>query len=272
MYIPKKRSHFGMESFKLCKAKTGHVWNMLWYTGKDTEQKNEVLGIDISHYSKLSKTVFTLAEKLLRQGYIIGLDNYYSSPELFDTLNKLETDAVGTVRCNRKGLLRDIMGKKLKKEEVAVSFRRMLMALIWKDKRDVCMLSSTHDEEMQTVRDKKGGEKQKLKVSINYNDAMGGADLSDQYIVTYSTTRKRIKKYYQKTFHQLLDLLDLMVFNSFVTLHDVSPPTGISKQASKRCVVCMGKEKWKDTKYRCNECNVLCPAPCFRIYHSLQDQ
>jgi hypothetical protein len=61
------------------------------------------------------------------------------------------------VRSNRKGLLRD-MKKKLKKGEVAVSFRRKLMALKWKDKRDVHMLSSIHNEEMQTVRDKKGGE------------------------------------------------------------------------------------------------------------------
>jgi hypothetical protein len=103
---------------------------------------------EISPYSKPSKTVFNLAEKLLRQGYIIGLDNYYSSPELFDMLNNLETDAVGTVRSNRKGLPRDITEKKWKKGEMAVSFRRKLMALKWKDKRDVCMPSSIHDEEM----------------------------------------------------------------------------------------------------------------------------
>jgi hypothetical protein len=33
------------------------------------------------------------------------------------------------VRSNRKGLPRNIMGKNLKKGEVAVSFRRKLMAL-----------------------------------------------------------------------------------------------------------------------------------------------
>jgi hypothetical protein len=79
MYIPKKRSCFGVESFNLCKVETGYVWNMLWYTRKDTELKNEVLGISISHYSKPSKVVFTLAEKLLIQAFIIGLDNYYSN-------------------------------------------------------------------------------------------------------------------------------------------------------------------------------------------------
>jgi hypothetical protein len=103
MYIPKERSNFGMGSFKLCEVKTGYVWNMLWHSGKDTELKNEVLCIDILHYPKVSKIVFILSEKLLGRGYIIGLDNYYGSPELFDMLYELEMDAVGLVRCNRKG-------------------------------------------------------------------------------------------------------------------------------------------------------------------------
>jgi hypothetical protein len=35
--------------------------------------------------------------------------------------------------------------------------------------------------------------------------------------------------------------------------------------------VCMDKKEWKDTRY--SKCNVLlCPATCFWMYHSLQDQ
>jgi hypothetical protein len=58
------------------------------------------------------KNVFTLAEKLPRQGHTIELDNYYSNLQVFDMLNELETDAVGIVRSNRKGLL---TGKNLMK-------------------------------------------------------------------------------------------------------------------------------------------------------------
>jgi hypothetical protein len=48
---------------------------------------------------------------------------------------------------------------------------------------------------------------------------------------------------------------------------DVNLPTITCHQ---RYVVCMVKREWKDTKYRCSDCNVsLCPVPCFRIYHSL---
>jgi hypothetical protein len=104
-----------METFKLCEAQTEYVWNMLWYTGNETELKSEIYGADISHYSMPSKIVFTSAEQLLNQGYIIGLDNCYSSPELFSLLNKLRMDSVGTVRSNRKGLPKDVMNCKLKK-------------------------------------------------------------------------------------------------------------------------------------------------------------
>jgi hypothetical protein len=60
--------------------------------------------------------VLTLAEKLV-------------NPELFDLRNQLHTGAVGTVRSNGKGLPKDVMNSKLKKGEVAVSYRNKLMAL-----------------------------------------------------------------------------------------------------------------------------------------------
>jgi hypothetical protein len=47
------------------------------------------------------------------------------------------------------------------------------------------MLSSIHDDDdddMETVRDKKCGMKKKPKVCIDYNDAMGRVDISDQYL------------------------------------------------------------------------------------------
>jgi hypothetical protein len=75
-----------MESFKLCEVKTGYVWNI----GKGTELKNKFLGTDMLDICKPLKTVFSLFEKLLRQGYTMGFNNYYNSPKLPDFLNELE--------------------------------------------------------------------------------------------------------------------------------------------------------------------------------------
>jgi hypothetical protein len=63
---------------------------MLWYIGKGTELNNKDLGTDMSDICKPLKTVFSLLEKLLRQGYMMGFNNYYNSPDLPDLLNELE--------------------------------------------------------------------------------------------------------------------------------------------------------------------------------------
>ena len=53
-----------------------------------------------------TETVFGLCEKtgLLDRGHHIFMDNYYSSPELFEELHYHETFAAGTCRSNRKNL------------------------------------------------------------------------------------------------------------------------------------------------------------------------
>lgn len=53
-------------------------------------------------------------------------------------------------------------------------------------------------------KDKKSGSKQKPKVCVDYNDAIGGDDIYDQYFVTYSTKKKKTE-----------DLLPLVTFDSF---------------------------------------------------------
>lgn len=123
------------------------MWNILWYTGTETELISDVCGTNISHYSKPSETVFTSAQQLLTQGCIIDLDNFCSSPELFSVPNRLHMDAVGTVKSNRKGLLKVVMNCTLKNVEVRVSYRNRVIFLKWEDKKVVCMLSSVHDNE-----------------------------------------------------------------------------------------------------------------------------
>jgi hypothetical protein len=117
-------------------------------------------------------------------------------------LNEFETDVVSTVRSSREGFPSDIMGKKLSNEEVAVFFRIELLPLKCTVKRDFCLLSSIHDEEMQTVCDRKSGGKQKLSVCIDNSDAMGSI-----YLCGIQHVRKRMKYYHQKVFHHLLDLM-----------------------------------------------------------------
>ncbi|XP_067130210.1 piggyBac transposable element-derived protein 4-like [Centruroides vittatus] len=213
VYIPKKRARYGMESFQLCESSTGYVHNMIMYTGSETELKNNVQGLDISNQLKSTKIVLSLMDQLLNKGYMLFVDNYYTSPVLFDLLVDFKTDAVGTLRKNRKELPEDIKKKKLKKGDFIAFYRKKLMTLKWQDKKEVCMLSTVHGAEVVPVQTRGGEEKLKPLVCVEYSKGMGRIDLADHCITTYSIARTRLKKYYQKMFRHLLDIT---IFNSFV--------------------------------------------------------
>jgi hypothetical protein len=41
---------------------------------------------------------------------------------------------------------------------------------------------------------------------------MEGVDMCDAFLVSYCSTRRRLKKYYQKHFHHLLDICSLNIY------------------------------------------------------------
>jgi len=75
------------------------------------------------------------------------MDNIFSSPDLFDDLVQKKISCCGTVRLHRKGMPKDLKPKtlRLKCGDIRVRTRGDLMAVVWKDKRDVCLLTNIHD-------------------------------------------------------------------------------------------------------------------------------
>ena len=91
-----------------------------------------------------------------------------------------KTDAVGTVRCNRKNLSQAVNRKKLKKRETVKQFKGKVMHMKWRDKKDVNMLSTIYEGKMEEVT---VAEKEALKptVCIRYKiKHMPGVHLIDQ--------------------------------------------------------------------------------------------
>jgi len=60
--------------------------------------------------------VMKLAKPILGKGYILFLDNWYSSSKLFQILNENNTNVVGTVRKNRKNMPKKLASYKLNKK------------------------------------------------------------------------------------------------------------------------------------------------------------
>jgi hypothetical protein len=148
-YIPMKRAQFGLKLHELCESQStvGYTWNALIHTGPSMILKESADGL------KSSSIVLTLIHNLLGQGYCVFVDNFYSSPVMYRQLHEQKTDAVGTVRMNRKHMPSDLK-KNITKGSTIARFSGKLMALKWFDKKEVTMLSTFHNEAIIEVENR----------------------------------------------------------------------------------------------------------------------
>ncbi|KIH62942.1 hypothetical protein ANCDUO_06765, partial [Ancylostoma duodenale] len=136
-YIPSKRHRHGIKLFKMC-TKGGYTYRTIVYAGKQLQKR-------IASVSE--EVVMALMEGLLDSGRVLFTDNYYTSIPLAEALIMRKTNLVGTVRRNRKGLPPNIISRKLKKgQQMAQQKRNGVLVLEWRDKRDVLMLPTMHDD------------------------------------------------------------------------------------------------------------------------------
>lgn len=210
-YIPSKRKRFGIKVFALCESSSGYFYNFIFYTGSDTKY-----GTKYENEPKTSRVVLELVDSLLDKGYCLFLDNYYTSVDLVQKLVKKRTDCIGTMRINRKGLPKEIKVK-LKKGDSVAMYKKKIMVQKWKDKKDVLMISTLHDKTMKKIQTRHG-EAEKPSCVVDYNQQMGGVDLSDQCLHFYSTSRTRVRKYYMKIFQHFLSLTTLNSFHIYKKL------------------------------------------------------
>jgi len=138
-YIPKNRKHFGIKIFKLCDS-TRYTHDMKAYLGKDRKRTAQ-------HVTETHSTVTELIRKVKGCGHKLYVDNFFSSPELYDDLVNKKIYCCGTVRPNRRGMPQDLASKstKLKRRDIRIRTRADLTAILWQDKRDICMLTNIHN-------------------------------------------------------------------------------------------------------------------------------
>ena len=68
-----------MKLYRLCESDgpiCGYTWNFKVYTGQNRDDS----------LPASTKVVMDLSQELLEKGYYVYLDNWYSSPELYQTL------------------------------------------------------------------------------------------------------------------------------------------------------------------------------------------
>jgi len=188
------------------------------YTGK----QDPISAIDTAlpqECSKLSvseKVVAYLMLPLLDQGYTVWMDNWYTSCRLYDYLHHRKTTACGTIRSNRAPV--EVRNAKVDVGQVSAFRSGPLLCLKYRDKKDVLMLTTQHDEAMVPVRRGRGRPSRvnspptKPMCIVDYNSNMGAVDKQDQMLQPYSIARKTMKWYKKLTMH----LLHAALLNSYI--------------------------------------------------------
>ena len=296
-YNPSKRARFGLKVYKLSASigpSAGYTVLSRIYTGQDR-----------SDMPASTKVVLDLMEKsgCLGKGYTVYFDSWYCSPTLIHILQSKRTNAVGTVRVNRKWMPRDLTVS----QRGDVDFRSSktgMLALQWKDRSVVTMLSTVHTAQVD--------ENGKPHVIKDYNFGMKGVDVGDQQSSYYHIPR-RSRVWYRKIFFFYFDLVLVNALAVHRTLGGTMtqkdfrlqlaeelalefrarapatlirtgrPPRSVRCQLQQRehsvesvpdgrrlrCRWCSARGVRKTTRTRCSDCFVgLCTYGCFEAWHA----
>ena len=128
-------------------------------------------------------------------GHKIFMDNFLSSPRLFDDLERHKINSCGTVWPNRKDMPCDFGPKQLKfkRGDVRVRTRVGLTALVWKERREVYMLTNMDLPPAEGNFCDNSNRPIKPHTVEWYNRHMGYVNNSDRMANSYSMSRCAFK-------------------------------------------------------------------------------
>ncbi|XP_020609172.1 piggyBac transposable element-derived protein 4-like [Orbicella faveolata] len=195
-FLPSKPIRFGFKLFTVAESHTGYICDFEVYTGRKGE----------AELNQTRNVVLRLMGPLEGKGYWLFTDNFYTSPELYFSLRERGIQACCTVRPNRKDLPKEIMDhklplvKNLQRGECTFRQKGELVALTWKDKKPVHLISTIpigNRMDTATRKVKVDGAWQAKEFGCPmgiklYNASMGGVDLANQRIASYKNISKLV--------------------------------------------------------------------------------
>ena len=132
-YLPNKHHHqWGPKVWVGADSSNGYTFKFDFYRGSRFEPP----GPNGLAY----EVVMKIMRGLLDKSYHCHLDNFYTSPKLCKDLFTRKTNTTGTCRANRAQLL--FKQTRLNKGDLVYMRHRSLLAVKWRDKKDVIVLST----------------------------------------------------------------------------------------------------------------------------------
>ena len=143
-FLSAKPGRLGVKNFTVSESSSGYVWDLDVYAGKTGHDPQKGLAYHV---------VRKLMQGLEGKGFNLFVDNWYSSPQLFQDLAEVGISACGTVHAKRKGLPSNIMNlkakdiKSMKRGQSVFRQKGRLTACTRKDNKHVHMLTNSLQEE-----------------------------------------------------------------------------------------------------------------------------
>ena len=176
-YIPKNANVSASKCSNYVTLQDKHDTNI--YLGKDRQRVAQHLTATHATVNNLTKGVEGLGHKLY-------MDNFFSSPDLSDDLAQKKISCCGTMRLHGKDLKPKTL--RLKRGDIRVRTRGDLTAVVWKDKRDVCLLTNIHNLPREGNYRDEHGNVIKPAIVADYNHHMGHVDNADRMANSYTAT------------------------------------------------------------------------------------
>jgi Transposase IS4 len=211
-HIAKKASPHGFKVWTLVDCSTNYVCALDIFIGMKGREREE---------GATAKVVLTLLDRLQRGRYhLVGMDSYFSSVRLFETLLSRGFYAVGTTRNNRLHFPKELLGEVEGAERGEWAYRQLrgspIVCVSWMDKKPVNILSSCTDPTKTCqVKRWREGEHKNIdcpEVLVQYMRYMRGVDVMSQRL-SYSKIGRRSRKWF---YSLVWFLMDVAIHNAYV--------------------------------------------------------
>ena len=135
-YIKGKPQPWGIKAYVLSESRTGYMYNLLVYYGKETLLTRRP---GLNHKTNV---VMTLTDPVANMGYDLYTDRFYTSPEVAGELLNIGTTITGTVMSNRRNMPAAVKQVHQKRGDVATYRQGPQIVVQWTDKRTLTTLST----------------------------------------------------------------------------------------------------------------------------------
>lgn len=208
VYMPKKPKKYGVKVMCVCDAKTSYLLNAYIYTGAGSDGQG-LTNEEQDYLMKPTQCVVRLCKPLENTNKNITGDNYFSSIETVEQLNKRGLTYVGTMRKDKLVIPKELLpdGKRPVSSSIhAFNGNTTLVSYVPKRNKSVILISSMHHRaEINQLN-------HKPEIICFYNETKCGVDLIDMKCSVYSSNR-RTRRWPLAVFYRMVNIASV---NSYI--------------------------------------------------------